>query len=82
MYALLDLFLTHILWFIMDENAQPTFYEDQNNGVLYQVLPIFRSSNLVCLLSEDEEEPQDEEETVHLSSKAITETSFSKRMLS
>ena len=41
---------------MMDENAKPTFYEDANTGQLYQVLSILKSStNLVSLLSEDED---------------------------
>ena len=38
----------------MDENTEPTFYEDPNNGELYQVVSVLKSLTLDdILLSED-----------------------------
>ena len=43
--GVLDIFVSYMLWFLMDENDQPLYMKDNNTGEVYQVLNVLTEDN-------------------------------------
>jgi hypothetical protein len=56
-----------MLWFVMDENSEPTFLEDPNNGELYQVICVIKSLTLDDVLLSEYLDQDDERHSVNIS---------------
>ena len=66
-----DIFVSYMLWFMMDSSSQPLYVEDHRSGDVYQLLDVIkdRSDELTESYSshinseeEQEEESEDEQE--------------------
>lgn len=40
-----DIFISCMLWFIMDSENKPNFVENRNTGEVYQILDVLKSRN-------------------------------------